>query len=76
MADREYFTVEDVGYGDHSEVEYPNYEEALKTAQGDASDSVGPLLIVRWTRTEMTRLQREISVKSEDMTKAAGSKTP
>lgn len=73
MSDSEFFTVEG-GFIGIAAGEYPNYEEALKAAQGAASDAVGPILVVRWTRTEITSLQREITVKAEDMTKASPAK--
>lgn len=81
MSDSEFFTIEDgsrpAGAAQLQQTaEYPNYEEALKAVQGAASDNVGPLLIVRWTRTEMTRAWREITVKSEDVTKASSDAKP
>jgi len=80
MSDSEFFTIEDgskqAGAQLQQTVEYSNYEEALKAAQGVAVDNVRPLLIVRWTRTETTRLWREIHVQAEDMTKASSDAKP
>lgn len=69
MADREWFEiVPEGGYAAPSGVQYPNDEAADAAAQDLAAQTDGAVCLVRHTRTEIRRYQRQVTVSSQDMT--------